>query len=146
MARGDHREPALRAARHRDVDELALAGAVALAQGGQDPERGHLRAAAEVGDLGRGGERRAAALAREAEQPVAGEVVDVVPGAVAVGAVLPVAGDRAVDEAGVLRAQPLVADAEPVEHAGAERLEQDVVVADEPQQHLAAFLHLQVEP
>ena len=37
-------------------------------------------------------------------------------------------------------------DAQAVEHAGAERLEQDVVLAREPAQHLLAFSHLQVEP
>ena len=66
---------------------------------------------------------RAAGLAGEAEQAVEAEVVHVVPGAVAVGTVLAVAGDRAVDEARVLGSQALVADAEAIEHAGAEALE-----------------------
>jgi len=74
------------------------------------------------------------------------EVVHVVTGAVAVRAVLPVAGDRAVDETGVLLAQSVVANAELVEHARAERLEQDVVLAHQAQQHLAGALLLQVEP
>ena len=56
-----------------------------------------------------------------------------------VGAVLAVARDRAVDEARVLLLQPLVAHAQPVEHAGAERLEQDVVFAGQPEQDLAPF-------
>ena len=43
------------------------------------------------------------------------------PDAVAVGTVLAVAGDRAVDQPGVLLAQTLVADAEPLEHARAGR-------------------------
>ncbi len=60
------------------------------------------------------------------------------PARVARGPVLAVAGDRAVDEAGFCRAQALVADAEAVEHAGPERLEQHVVLAREPQQRLAA--------
>ena len=67
------------------------------------------------------------------------------PGGVALGPVLAVAGDRAVDDAGVHLAHALVADAEAVEHAGAERLEHHVVVAHEPQQHLAAALALEVE-
>ena len=67
-------------------------------------------------------------------------------GAVAVGAVLAVARDRAVDEARVLLAQPLVAHAEAVHHAGPEGLEQHVVLAHQPQQHLAAALLLQVQP
>ena len=67
------------------------------------------------------------------------------PRAVAVGPVLAVAGDRAVDEPGVLLAQALVADAEPVHHAGAEALEQHVGLAHEPQQHLAPGLGLEVD-
>ena len=63
-----------------------------------------------------------------------------------VRAVLAVARDRAVDEARVLLAQPLVAHAEPVHHAGPERLEQHVVLAHQPQQHLAAALLLEVQP
>jgi hypothetical protein len=143
---GDHREPRERAVGHRDVDELALAGAVALTQRGEDPEGGHQRAAAEVGDLAGGLDRRPVALAGQAEQPDEAEVVHVVAGAVAVGAVLAVAADRAEDEAGVLLAQPVGADAEAVEHAGAERLEQHVVLAHERQQHLAPALLLEVEP
>ena len=139
------REPRQRAVGHRDVDELALAGAVALAQRDEDPDRGHQRPAAEVGDLARGLHRRPVALAGQAEQPDEPEVVHVVAGAVAVGAVLPVAGDRAVDEPGVLLAQPLVADAEAVHHAGAEALHQHVGLAHEPQQHLAPLLALEVE-
>ena len=66
-------------------------------------------------------------------------------GGVAFRAVLAVAGDRAVDDPRVLLAHPLVADAEPVEHAGPEGLEHDVVFAHEPQQRLAPALVLQVE-
>ena len=51
---GDHRQPGERAVGHRDVDELALARALALGQRGEDPERRHQPAAAEVGDLARG--------------------------------------------------------------------------------------------
>ena len=62
---GDHRQPGERAIGHRDVDDLALAGAglrgspatglrggaVALAQRGEDAEGAHQRAAPEIGDL-----------------------------------------------------------------------------------------------
>jgi hypothetical protein len=68
-----------------------------------------------------------------------------VAGAVAQRAVLPVAGDRAVDEPGVDLPQRLVAGAEPVHHARAEGLEQHVGVADEPQEHVAPLLGLQVD-
>ena len=85
------REPRQRAVEHRDVHELALAGALALAQRGEDPERRHQRAAAEVGDLAGRLHGRAVALARQPEQPAQAEVVHVVAGALRVGAVLAVA-------------------------------------------------------
>ena len=43
VARHDHRQPRQRAVGHRDVDELALARALALVQRGQDPDRRHQR-------------------------------------------------------------------------------------------------------
>ena len=143
--RGHHRQPRQRAVGHRDVDELALAGHLALAQGDQDPDRGHQRATAEVGDLARRLHRRSALLAGQAEQPDQAEVVHVVARAVAVRPVLPVAGDRAVDEPRVLLAQPLVADPQPLHHAGAEALQQHVGLAHEPQQDLAPRVGLQID-
>ena len=78
--------------------------------------------------------------------PFKPEVVDVVPGPIPVRAVLPVARDRAVHEPRVLGAQALVSDPEPVEHSRPERLEQDVGVADEANQHFLAARRLQVHP
>src|SRR6476619_1446391 len=72
--------------------------------------------------------------------PHQAKVIHVVPRAVAVGAVLAVPGDRAVDEPLVHLVQPLVADAEAVEHARAEGLQQHVVLAGESQQHVAPAL------
>ena len=145
VARRDHRQPRQRAVGHRDVDELALAAAVALAQRGQDPEGGHQRAAAEVGDLAGRLHGRAVLVAGQAEQPDQAEVVHVVARAVAERAVLAVAADRAVDDPRVLLLHPLVADAEPVEHARPERLEHDVVLLDELQQDRLALGLLEVD-
>ena len=97
-------------------------------QGRQDPERRHQRAAADIGDLAGGLDRPPFRLAGEAEQADQAEVVHVVPGALDVRPGLAVAGDRAVDERLVFLAHALVADAEPVEDAGAEALEDDVEV------------------
>ena len=66
-------------------------------------------------------------------------------GAVAQRAVLAVAGDRAVDEPGVLLAQALVAHAEAIEHAGAEGLQHDVVLARQAQEDLAPAVGLQID-
>ncbi len=146
VARRHQREPGQRPVEHRHVHELALAASLALAQRRQDPERGHQRAAAQVGDLPRRLDRRAALVAGQSQQPVEPEVVHVVARALRVGAVLAVAGDRAVDEPGVLLAQALVADPEPLHHPRPKRLEQHVVLAHQPQQHLAPGVGLQVEP
>ena len=81
--------------------------------------------------------RRAVLGAGQPEQADQAEVVHVVAGALDVGAVLAVAGDRAEDDPRVGLAHPLVADAEPVEDAGAEAVEDDVVALDQAQQRLA---------
>jgi hypothetical protein len=142
---GDHRQPRQRAVGHRDVDDLALARAVALAQRGEDREGGHHGAAAEVGDLAGRLDRRPVGVTGEPEQPDEPEVVHVVARAVAVGPVLPVAGDRAVDDAGVDLAHRLVADAEAVEDTGAKRLEHDVGFAHRAQERLAPHVALEVQ-
>src|SRR5581483_2715760 len=73
------------------------------------------------------------------------EVVDVVADAVAVGPVLSVARDRAVDEAGIEGPQRRVVDAEAGGDARAEAFEQDVGAGDEPPEHVAATRVLEVE-
>ena len=118
--RRHHREPGQGAVEHRAVDELPKARALALAQRDEDADRAHQRPAAQVGDLPAGLDRRSVRLAGEAEDPVQAEVVQIVTGAVAGRAVLAVAGDRAVDQARVLLPEALIADAEAIEHAGAE--------------------------
>jgi hypothetical protein len=72
-------------------DRRAGGGPVPLAQRREDPERGHQRAAAEVGDLACRLHRRAAPLTREPEQADEAEVVHVVPRRLALGASLAVA-------------------------------------------------------
>jgi hypothetical protein len=146
MPRGDHRQPRQRAIGHRDVDELALAAALTLTQGGEDPEGGHERAAAEVGDLAGGRHRGATGLAGEAEQAGEAQVVHVVARTIAPRPGLPVARDRAVHDLRVRRAHRVVADAEPVEHARAEGLQHDVVLAHEAEQHVASLRLLEIEP
>ena len=116
-----------------------------LAQRHQDTHHRHQRATAQVRDLHRGRNGLAVRLAGQPEDPVQAEVVEIVPGSVAPGAVLPVAGDRAVDEPRVLRAQALPAHAQPIQHARPERLEQHVGVARQPQQDLAAPVALEVD-
>ena len=141
----EHRQPRERAVEHRAVHQLALARPLTLAQRDEDPHRRHQGPAAEVGDLAGGLDRWAAGLAGQPQQPVEAEVVHVVARAVAVGAVLPVAGDGAVDQARVLEAQTLIADSQALQHPGAEGLQQHVGVADEAQEGVASPVGLEVE-
>jgi hypothetical protein len=69
-----------------------------------------------------------------------------VPGALDVGARAPVARDPAVDDPRVHLPHPLVADAEALQHAGAEAVEHDVVALDEAEQGLLPLLVLEVQP
>ena len=82
----------------------------------------------------------------ESEQPVEPEVVHVVPGSAAVGAILAIAGDRAVDQTGVDLPQLLITDAQALHHAGAKRLEQDVGLGGEAFEDIPAGIGLEVEP
>ena len=80
-----------------------------------------------------------------AEHAGAREVVDVMPRAAGQGPVLPVAGERAHDEARVRGEQCPVRQAKAVEHTWTELLEQDVVALDHPEQGDARARLLQVE-
>ena len=115
VARHDHRQPRQRAVGHRDVDELPLARALALVQRGEDSDRRHQAAAAEVRDLAGRLDRRAVRGARSdrAGRSAPGSWCRARSARVS-GPVLAVARDRAVDEPRVALAQRLVADAEPV--------------------------------
>ena len=141
-----HHQPCQRAVGHRDVDHLALAAPTRLLQRGQDSQRRHQGPAAEVGDLGARLDRRSARLTGQPEHAVQAQVVLVVPGAVAVRAVLPVAGDRAVDERRVRLAQDLITHPELVEHPRAEALHEDVSRLGELDQRLPSPLVLEIQP
>src|SRR5438093_620556 len=77
-------------------------------EGAEDTDRRHERPGPDVGDLHARDDGRPARRAREADHAREAQVIDVVPDPVAIGPVLTVAGDRAVDEARILRAQRLV--------------------------------------
>jgi len=127
------------------LSRAALAGAIALSHRDEHPDRCHQPATADVCDLAARLDRGAIGIAGQPPPPVQTEIVHVVPGAVAVGAVLAVAGDRAVDEPRVLLPQALVADPEAIQNARPERFEQHVGAAHEPQQHVSALLGLEID-
>lgn len=112
-----------------DLDALALAGALAVPEGGEDPE-----ARVEAGDdVDEGDARlrpRALRLARHAHEAAHGlheQVVAGQPGALG-GAE---AGHRAVDEPGIARAHVLVPEPQLLHRAGPEVLHQDVRAVDD---------------
>ena len=118
---------------HRDVEDGALACAITVAQRGED--RDHTpHAAADVGELRGRHLRRRAHRPLRAEDSGPSEVVEVVAGALRELARLAVSRERTNDEARVLAAEHGVAEAEAIEHAGAELLEEDVVGANDAQE------------
>jgi hypothetical protein len=128
----------------RGAHHASLAGAVALVEG-RDHAVGAVHAGEEVADRhahtgrlvgGGAGQRHQARLAL-------GDLV--VAGAAALRPVVPETADRQHDESGVDLVQALDREAEPVEHAGAEVLDEHVAVAHQPGQCLATVVGLQVE-
>jgi hypothetical protein len=88
---------------HRHVDVAATAAGRGHRRRRRAADQRTQRAAEQVADLEVGNRRRAAGDADLVEQAAVAQVVEVVAGAVAVRPVLPVAGDRAVNDARVDR-------------------------------------------
>ncbi len=132
------------AVEHGDVDVLAEAVVVALAQGRQDPhggEHGGDLVADGRSDLG-GRPVGEPGLGHEAADRLDGEVHR---RSVAVGAVGPVPGDRAGDDPRVAGRQGVVVEAQGRHGPGDGVLDQHVAHLDEAQQHVAALGLLEVE-
>jgi hypothetical protein len=131
------RDEVVRVVRHRDDDVAAPAGGVALEQSRDDLRDGTERTGREVGDLDGRPRRRGVP-----ENAGPAEVVEIVSSPLLVTVAEAEAGDRAVDGAfrGVLRA-----DAEPGGHAGPERLEYDVRLAQELERRLGVALQIDFE-
>jgi hypothetical protein len=121
----------------RDVDEAALAGAVALAEGGEDAERSP-QAGRLVDERGAGADAGPVRLAGDADDPAYSLHERVVARLVAERADAAERADRAVDEAGVARAEGLVAEAALVGEPGPEALDEDVGAVGEPEDGLEA--------
>ncbi len=141
-------EPERREARggftHRDVDHAPSPGAVSFAKRGQDADD-RVERAAHIGDLDSGHLRRALPRSGQTEHSGAREVVQVVSGALRDRARRAEAADATEDEARVERPQRRAAEAEPIQDARAEALDQHVVAGDEPEERLAPGVRLQVE-
>ncbi len=129
---------------HRDIDVLALAGVGALEQGGRDGEcGGHAGQHVAHRETGTSGAHFLVAGQRHD----AGQRLDlaVVAGLVAIGTGAAEAGDGAIDQAGIDRAEGVVADAEAIHHAGAEVLHHHVGARDEAVDDVDCGRLLQIE-
>ena len=121
-----------------------LPGEVAGPEGAEDADRGQEgRAVAEVGVAEEGRAGAAARLLGHHAELGRHEAVEA--RAIAPRTVLAVAGDRAVDRGRVLAMDPLVPEAEPVGHAGAERLHEHVGAGDQRAEPLGALGGREVE-
>jgi hypothetical protein len=139
-----HDHPGHGAVEHADIEQASLAGSLALAEVGQDAGGG-VHGRAQVGDLdgrdGRNGIRPSA----QAEDAGAGGEVEIVPGPVAVRSVLAEPGDRTVNDPRIDGPDGLVADAQPVDRAGAEALDDDPGGAGELEEKVAPGRGLEIE-
>ena len=86
---------------HCHVDETALPGGARLIQRGEHRGDGTHRAAEQIADLQRRNRRRPVRRAGLFEDSGLGDVIQIMPGAQCPRAILPVAGDGAIDGAGL---------------------------------------------
>ncbi len=121
-----------------DVHPLPFAGAVAVVQGGQDAVAG-VHAGHDVRNGHAGAHRLAVGHAGEAHQAADTLDDEIVARAFGVGAVLAIAGDGAVDQAGVFGAEVLVAEAVFGEAADLEVFHQDVAFGGQGADQGGAF-------
>ena len=131
--------------RHRHVDVLAFARVIALHERGEDADRG-LQPRVEIGVRDGLGAGNVVQLARrELHETQLGVHHGRVRPPSGHGAVLSVAGDRAVHDLRVAGAHLLVAEADAVEDAGPEVLEHDVASRCQIGHEIAARLGAEVD-
>ena len=131
---------------HRHVDPAPLPRPLRAQHGGQRADRRGLRAAELVGDL-QVAEDRAAVIGRARLVDHAGQrqVVQVVPGRQPQRPLLPVAADAGQHDGRIDRPQRLVAQAEPLHHAGPEAFDDRMRLAHQRAQAVELLGLLQVE-
>src|SRR5690554_6095926 len=130
---------------HADVHKLALPGLLALDYGGEDAHDGVVGASGYVGNLDTHGRWAAVGAATVAGNAEDGQVVNVVAGAVFVGAGLAIAGDGAVDQLRVDGFQGFITHAQAVHYTGAKLLHHNVVVLHQLLDLLHAFRLFKIE-
>ena len=125
-------QPADDGVEHRDIQDGALAGALAPEER-RDDLQGRQRPAGEVGHLEAGRDRARPGRPQQRKEPADRQVVQVVARAVAVRPLLPEARQRAVDDAGVDGQEVIRPQAAPGDLAGHRRLHEDVGVPRQAQ-------------
>ena len=152
VRRHGRRQQRQHAVRHRDVDVLPTPGRLPRDDGRARIAKAAIRpppaksASRLRGMAGRAGPSEPGALAAGGgERAGRRDVVDVVADVGRVGAGLPVAAQRAVDQARVAGRQGVVVDAQALDHAGAEALQHDVGLIGEAVEDLAGGVGLEVE-
>ncbi len=136
-----HRQQAVR---DGNVDILPFTASVAGQEGQKDAD-GRIQPAGHVGQLDARYGRGPVFVAHQVEDPGTGQVIDVVAGAFAIGAVLPVAGQRAVDDIRRDRTDRLVVDAQALDDPGPEALEDDIRLGRQFEKDLPPPRMLQIE-
>ena len=129
---------------HRDLDVVALSGALARKQRHQNA-REAVQRDGEVGERQAGDGRLAILAERHAEDAAQRLDREVVRRPLAQRAVAAEGADRAIDKARVALAQRVVGDAKPLDDAGPERLDEDIRGVDEAKQRRVVLCVLQVE-
>jgi hypothetical protein len=136
--------PGERGVEERGGDLGAMAGAVALAQGGEDAHhRPHARA--HVHHRDRHARGRLIGMAVDGHDAAVGLHQRIVPGPVLERALGAERGDRAVDQAGVEPGDPCVAQPQLLRGAGAQRLHEDVGAAEQALDHRAPLVGLEID-
>src|SRR5688572_16276762 len=141
---GGHRERGEHRVEERDVDVLAATGLVALAQSEEDAAEG-VEAGEVIGHRNAGAHRWTVGLTGDVHESGLGLRHRVVSREVALRAVLSVPADRAVHQARIQAAGLLDAEAELVEAARPEVLDEHVGAFEKALQYVSPFGALQVD-
>ena len=143
--REHHREPAHCAVGHRRVDPAALASPLDADQRAEDRGRRLEAASPYIGHLDRKRRRRSATLAVESKRARNRHVVEVVPRPRRKRTVLPIARDRAHDQARIALVKCVPTETEPGHDAGPVALDQHVGPVDQAQQQIATGVGFEIQ-
>jgi hypothetical protein len=131
---------------HGNVDELAASGPLTRQQRGKHANGPVHAPAGEVGQEVMQNGRRTVLGPHDAQRPGHGNVVEIVPDQVLIGAVLAIPGNGAIDQAGVARLQRVVVYPQTLGHPGAEFFDNHVGRLRQPQEDVPTRRTFEVQP